>query len=499
MPLFCLYIKPKAWLLRYLLFLVLTIVLTPVRGHANGGPATISLEPGLKGMVAPQDESRVKLVSEDLVIRITSEKPGVKLSGEGRDKISSQGLSYEVEARYSLSNPNGPLTILYGVPRNQKKTIRAELFDRVPEPKPNIAGTSGIKDEYEGSRLIGPEGQVTIQVGSRKYVCEASKQTDSKSKESNDPAWCTTQITLPQGNVSLVLRYRDYFSTTVDEARECPFINFREALSLLYDFHPAGYWAGPVSRLTVRVELGPLDDTEKVKGPPGHRKQGRTLLWELKDIDLKTLPQLDIEFDGNRWQMRRWLALASKRIKTSALSAGGKVASVIDGKLSSTWCPTKGENQSWLEFSWPMKPTNQLCGILLALKPPNDGTSADAIGMNATEKNVRIHFGPCSKRTGEKPYRINEESTTNRFEAAVLAEESGVYFIKATNPNANSYPTCFNLCELFRQRTEIARENLSFDNGNPRCIRLEFIDLQEQTIPCISELAPLFLTDIDRR
>lgn len=425
--------------------LVFLLVL-PTRVLANGGPATIGSEPGLRGLPVPYDESRVSLVAEELVIRLPTDAAG-------------RGMEFEVEARYTLANRGKPLELLYAVPGNVGPPLQVTApkgGGRLTLVTPPPPGRVGLVSSLQK----GPSGPVSILIGGRRFSC-AGKPIDPDATFVEGQTWCTTRLTIPTGEaVPMVLKYRDRLFAEGEEAQECAFAETK-AMGLVYDFHPAGFWAGPVSRLQVRVELGNLDGLEQVKGPPGHRKEGATLSWDLKDVDLKTLPLLELSFDGNGRTLRTFAAKSPQRVAprrpARCLAARVEVSAPLRAPMHGNQGDPAVEDV--------------LCGVVLTLD-------------SATPVRARtLRVGPC----GDKP------SPGKAWEVELPATDTApVYFLKATE--GSSWPSCASFCEFFHKRVALPRAAMIEREKKTACVSLEFVG-PEAEAPCVTGLVPMLLSD----
>lgn len=414
------------------------VLVVPAVVFANGGPVEYGVEPGLRGVPVPVDEGRVSLVSEELVIRLPK---------------NVSGAEFDVEARYTLRNAGKPVELTYAVPGNVGPPVEMVFPPHGGRGRPTSPPAPGRllpREEFKK----GPVGPVSISVGGRTYTC-SGKPMKNDVAYTEGQTWCTTKLTIPSGDaVVMVLKYRDRLLDAGDEGRECPVVR-TEQLGLVYDFHPAGYWAGPVSRLQVRVELGGLDGLEEVKGLPGGEKEGATLVWDLKDVDLKTLPMLDLSFHGPGRALRPFVAKRQKSAtKCLAPMAGSPSRFQVTTPLSAPLHGNQGD---------PLV-ADELCGLVVTLDP----------AVARAPRKVRL--GPCA------------DGSTTSYEVELPAT-APFFFIKADG-EAN-YPSCRMMCEFF-DTIPVAPTALVPRDKKSACLRVEFLGEP----PCVTGLVPVPLSNV---
>lgn len=283
---------------------------------ANGGPVDWT-EGKPTGGIEPRQENDIELLREDLDISI------VDLN------------TYRVDANYLLRNAKAVKRITYGVP----------LY-WVMELKPKEAA-SGIE----------------ITVDKKSYSCRAvrpKERTDENSRVRGEAlgtmgdAWCLAEIEIPKGDaVRLHLSYTadlEFEDWEFSKSAKTEFSN----RTLIYPLAPAGYWKGSPD-LNVALNLGPYKDSVAKVVPEGSKKKSGKLSWKISGADLKTLKELNVEFNAKpllqHQQFVTWNATAHSVQKVEgALRASSTlehadnryaVKNMMDGDPSTAWCEGK--------------------------------------------------------------------------------------------------------------------------------------------------------------
>ena len=274
---------------------------------ANGGPVDWN-KATLKGNLHVKQEDQLRLLSEDLKIKVIDQK------------------TYSVAATYLLSNPGKTKTIEFGVPVTWQDEIEGE----------DEAGIANLsvkleKKTYRCNKLIKPSN-------SNQY---------SKNKEL---LWCVFSLKMPKKDeIPLKLEYIGAFEFADWATNKSAEVQYDPRV-LRYSLWPAGYWAGNARKIDIQVDLGKFSNYATIKSPKGFKKKSNLVSWSMKNIDLRNAKDLLIEFKlaDILPSMSAVKALKNDRRSrlsisaTSTLKSQGKNSYVaqnaLDGNLNTAWC-----------------------------------------------------------------------------------------------------------------------------------------------------------------
>lgn len=297
---------------------------------ANGGPVDWT-EGTPQGGVALKQETKIRLMTEDLSIKLDRDLD-----------------HYQVTAVYWLNNPGAATSVNFGVPMQWGGK-------RTP---PIVA-----KD-------------ISFEVGGKRFSCRpAEVKTAPISEDEAGPetvpsgsAWCIGTISIPTGpEVALKMTYRAELEFEDDIFSKSAFKRF-DYRTLKYPLFPAGYWAGEVERVSVRIDLGPYRPRDLLKFPKGAEVSGSGINWKPEKVDLKHAPDLEVELDGTTMLITReigtWNSEAPDyarlpvRARASSTLNGDRTASFdvkqfLDGRSDTAWCSSDSGDNDWIEISIP--------------------------------------------------------------------------------------------------------------------------------------------------
>jgi hypothetical protein len=369
------------------LFTVLISTLLPTfYAYANGGPvAWTGVTP--VGAVGLSQDSDIILRSEVLKIDVTGFN------------------TYKVRAEYELQNEGSKKTVLFGVPltwpeKDNNGWVTKHSLDKVTakEEAEKIAEKISIrlngKDLHcslsesairarKSDRLVTSlqkeleldnerKDRVEIDTGKMKGKTgwvEKYVEKDHLEKEFKVDYWCVASLPFEsKKTATLVLEYSAELLYG-DEAYTKSALTVFGIRRLQYLFYPAGYWKGPVKTVNITVDTGPYPSFKLFKGPTGHRVDGRTLSWSLKNVDFKSIPKLELFFPPEpvaKDELLTWNQLPDDnggkipmKVKASSTlpdteNISYKPENVLDGKGETAWC--KGVAGSgvgqWLKFNF---------------------------------------------------------------------------------------------------------------------------------------------------
>ncbi|HEX7507996.1 MAG TPA: hypothetical protein VF550_14555 [Polyangia bacterium] len=307
-----------SWCGRVLLVGLLGALATQVL--ANGGPTEWTVG-SVRGGLVPRQNTTVRLRSEELTIA-----------------IDPDGKHYDVAAKYLLSNADPEATVRYGVP-----LLWADGDAKAPRRAADA---------------------VRIKVGESESRCTLIKETvtlDANKYDNMDGTpiggWCVSRLTIPHGDpIPLQLTYRGDLLFTDEDFSKSAFVSYGPRV-LRYAFLPAGHWAGPAERMTVTVDLGRFAGLEQVSAPPGVAKQGDKLTWTFTNVDLKTVPDLELKLNVEplayveelaRYRKASKVVLAAKSAKAASGAAAGHA---VDGDPTTAWCVDRPSPNLWIEVT----------------------------------------------------------------------------------------------------------------------------------------------------
>ena len=279
-------------------------------------------------------------------------------------------------AVYWLNNTGAPTDVNFGVPM-QWKSGHHRLWP----------GTSRSKRKASEFPVSLPKS------GLRR----SRKKRKTSLKVPNGSAWCVGTISIPSGpEIALKMTYRadlDFEDMIYSESALKVFGH----RTLKYPLFPAGYWAGKAERVSVRIDLGPYRRRDLVKFPPGAEISGSEIHWELKDVDLKHAPDLEVELDGSAMldsrEIATWNAKAPDyarlplRARASSTFSGNAAASfgakhLLDGRPDTAWCSADSGDSDWVEISIPKSEAYRLWQRYGSEQTgPESRTSLEAIGF----------------------------------------------------------------------------------------------------------------------
>ena len=188
----------------------LLIFLSTQAVTANGGPVDWN-KATLKGNLHVTQEDQLRLLSEDLKIKVIDQK------------------IYSVAATYILSNPGKTKTIEFGVPVTWQDEMEGEEEADIPSLSIKLE-----KKIYRCNKLIKPSN-------SKQY---------SKNKELQ---WCVFSLKMPgKKKIPLKLQYTVAFEFADWATNKSAEVQYDPRV-LRYSLWPAGYWAGKAKILIFRL------------------------------------------------------------------------------------------------------------------------------------------------------------------------------------------------------------------------------------------------------
>ncbi len=450
----------------------LLFALAPAVALANGGPVDGNAPSGIGG-VQPVLDRDVRLVEEELTLT-----------------LAADGAGYRADARYVLSNPKGARTVTFGVPVAFFGEM-GEAPSAAPDAKQLAALARGIRIEVAGKPFA-----CTIVPGAapaRGAPPLAPVATQSEPYQ-EVAAWCVARVALPQGDaIPLALAYAAQMAFTDWESSKSALRTY-EPRRLRYALFPAGYWAGPPSRVRIRLEAGPFEGLVAATPPPS-RTEGAALVWDLERPDLAKLGSLVATVDVEPvLRHRELLALQAKRgpraeagvlraKASSVLAPQGKVAygaeKAVDGDAATAWCEGKagagvGE---WIEVRLVAVAADgkesrpeacpSLQGVALV---PGYAKSAGAWTGNGRLRAFRL--GPCGRADGGKVLRL---------------EGAGGSRSRTDGPEP------LRLSDRFDRSAVLVPVELG-EADDPFCVRLTILEVEKGKTDdtCISELRPIY-------
>jgi len=224
--------------------------------------------------------------------------------------------------------------------------------------------------------------------------------------------WCVATVVLPRGtSVPLTLTYRgalehwsDWEDWKENQYHRYPRLHSFAARFLRYALFPAGFWGGPVKRLTITVDPGIYGGLLEARQPGGFRLDDGRLIWELTEVDLKRTPALVMRLDPRpvlrRRELARWNARHARYLRLGARASSGAATKAIDGDGQSAWCARAEGRHPWIELSVRQPPpvipeldgddikrTCDLDGLVLV---PGHGRSARDYRQHGRVRRVRV-------------------------------------------------------------------------------------------------------------
>jgi len=325
----------KLWML-----MLIAVAVCVREARANGGTFATSSVEGT-GHLVPQKKSRIALEREILKVELREESAGVHVE-------------------YLLSNRGGADTVAYGFPIDSiKGTVR--------ESK----GISGYRI-CDGDR----------ELGVRKVIYEPAEDEMSGMTEimygSRTRDWYFSEIRFARGErKTLCVSYSASTYATISGTSKSFRWN-RSKDTFRYSFGSAKTWGnGRVAILRIEVDVSQL----RKKGiqianisPAGATERDDLLVWDLKDVDFKKMPDLIIRYDlgpsleekeiGPKRLDRSLIESirASSTLPPTAHNRYG-VENLLDGRSDTAWIEGKdgpgiGE---WIELTF--KPGVRIKGI----------------------------------------------------------------------------------------------------------------------------------------
>lgn len=344
-------------------------LLPTLAAQANGGPVAVAQGEAtpIVGGLAPLRDSGIRLVAEDLTVRLRDD-----------------GTGYSVVARYVLANAGPPTRVPYAVPlRNLTESCQ-------PFEDDDCGGRPGVP--FYRNTLAALPGAIKIELAGRRFPCALAVPPDIE-WQSKPPAtarwdaaamassagWCVAELAVPSGpRIPLTLAYDATFGF-FDEYRFDTGTAARAPRSLEYLLFPASWWSGRPDRVRMTLEAGRFAGLVEIESPPGFawNAERTRASWDLATPDLAALralrakvhvgPILEAEDLGHCRRSGRPRALFSGELElmppvsvtassTLAPQASSTYAPehVFDGDPTTAWCegskgPGVGE---WIELRW---------------------------------------------------------------------------------------------------------------------------------------------------
>jgi hypothetical protein len=320
---------------------VLPLIFMLVAAHEvkpNGGTFATSAVKAT-GHLVPQRKTRIALESELLHVDLNNE-------------------SAVVNVEYALFNRGRADRVTYGFP-----------LDSVPMPFPEKEGIS----EYEirdGAHRLGVQKVIN-------EPAEDSQVTEAPYEE-NIRNWYFSEIPFAGGErKTLYVNYRVRTFATVSGTTKS-FRWTRSENAFRYSFRPARTWGnGRLRALHIEVDTRILQRKKvpvKALSPPGAIERDGILTWDLHDVDLRTMPDLVMNYDftsvaereeiGARRLDRRMIESirASSTLPPTAHTSYN-VENLLDGRSDTAWIegrPGIGKGE-WIEIVF--KPGVEIRGI----------------------------------------------------------------------------------------------------------------------------------------
>jgi len=398
---------------------VIALALLSTTAWPNGGPMDWNGPAGL-GDGGPRSAASVKLIREDLSLKVGDDPDG-----------------YDVEARYTLSNPGAPVNVRYGVPLTWSD--------------PGEGGP-------EGDALQKAAGSVHIELAGKTIPC-APERVEGEPPVipvpgggSDDPttiqAWCVARLSVPTGDaVSLVLRYRASMTYMDGETSKSALPGF-DTRRLVYPLFPAAGWAGRPA-LNVTLDVGPWADVTTVQQPTGFKRAGSVYSWSSGKADLRALSAVAARVDAAPALRHRVLVATNKEqdvfsMKLSArasstLKGNYDVSNLLDGRADTAWCEgVDGDGVGeWVELSVanaPQVPYCQLQGLVIV-----PGYARNQVIYEANGRVEALEVGPCGGAGEQVPITLS--ARYDRSATLIPMHDSGSELLRGLGETAMQDPT----------------------------------------------------------
>jgi len=429
-----------------LIHLTIAIVAFPVLSFANGGPVAWD-EGAPTGGVAPINEKGIGLVREELVLSVLDDMN-----------------HYTVSATYHL-RVDEPKKVKFGVPLNWSTRHKA-------------ADTAkGISIVLNGERHPCTVQDVKESPGDIQFAYEVYNE---------GTAWCVAELPLTQkGEQKLLLEYEGELDYQDMIYTKSALVRF-DPRWLRYSLFPAGYWNGNVDRLDIILHPGPYAGRIKSSSLPGYKAVDESSVrWELSNVDLKALHELEVEFDSapffEHLQLAEWNKKATENaradVKAKASSTLGKynAANVTDGDPSTAWCEgEKGDGlNASIDIIVPELREKKYCVVEGFGFVPGYAKTQKSYSENNRVKKVRIES--CS-----------DPQVYDDFEVKNLSD---IYNLSARMLNVHWEGD-------FKDKDFVDRQFFKFDGSDNKqgCVRFTILEIEKGSKyddTCISEIAPV--------
>lgn len=288
------------------------------------------------GDIAPQAESDVRLVSEDLSLRLV-ENP-------------AEGNFFRIKAEYTVVNLGPRRDVRFGVPMEWQASAKAErqlLLER-PPAKWKAYHAGHVRIAVEGKRIACDPG--------------TERALDESPYSRHGPVVlgrCVAMVPLPHGErVKVSMETTSFVRGVAGSVVQ----------QIGYWLAPAGGWAGKVDRLHIEVDLGAYAPFVKVVSPAGAVAERQFVRWELRDISPGASDAVRIQFPGDWYDLPEGYGWVSATGQASvALPGGAPIEVLTDGEPEATWCGSlpAGSVPVVLEAKFPgfQPPSRMRCAV----------------------------------------------------------------------------------------------------------------------------------------
>jgi hypothetical protein len=451
----------------------------PLLSLANGGPVAWTEATGT-GNVAPRKRADVRLVSEDLVIR-----------------LDDDGRRYHVRAQYRLDTRAVEAPVLFGVP------MQWPIWDPMAEVGPPQRGAPA--ELTEDARAAA--GRFSVAVAGQRVTCTPVAGTvgfdDTAALESYvADGWCVAHLVLPRSaDVLLVLEYTGDLRFQDLSFSKSALVEY-DMRRLVYRLDPAGGWAGPAKRLRARLETGAFHGLVAAKGPSGAKRDGTAFVWDLTEADLARVGAIEATVDAepvlrHRELVRTDLGGKSSIRASSVLPARGAqrydAHRLLDRDAATAWCEgVSGDGEgSWVELAFTpatygepredpdgleVGPVNA-CSLEGFAFVPGYAKSAKAWDENGGVRKLRL--APCNTPDAGIELVLPDAPVWRRDSGFVRDGPQGTGLVRARRFDASA----------------VVLPPPRSSGENPlRCVRLTIVEVAvgKAHDTCISELRPIF-------
>jgi hypothetical protein len=299
----------------------ISLLLAPVVSFANGAPIARSFFEQTGNIVAVRE-------------------PGIDLQQETL-QIVIDGDWVTVHAEYLLHNSKQAATVAYGFP--------------VDFTNPDWCSDCDDVNEEEKSRLGPPLRDVRIEANGKQLVTrEITEPIGSDTPPRFIRTWIISDLPFSAAEHSTVTVSYRVRSELYDSVWSTNFAPSYSNRTFRYVLNPSGHWGdGQVERLDISIDIAKLVQFGGKLGtvaPAGHSREGDQLRWQLSNVDLRKLPDLQLEYDESARLLSEFIARerlpsaaitgarASSTLQDPTETGRHDISKVLDGDPGTAWC-----------------------------------------------------------------------------------------------------------------------------------------------------------------